>query len=131
MAFRNVISLSTSTFRGVLGETVATKTCSCDKSPGVQCYYDPSCPGLGCGAEGQAHCRFCGPKNGYAACPDKAQGCWVWVWGKQVVRVPVLKKAPFFFGKIRSCRRFEVRLMISPGPKKESELIEPHCFFEG
>lgn len=48
--------------------------------------------------------------------------------GIEVVRVQCYQ---IFLDKIRWCRRFEVRLMISPGPKKESELIEPHCFFEG
>ncbi|CAK9026228.1 unnamed protein product [Durusdinium trenchii] len=43
--------------------------CSCTKS-GLECFFDSTCPGLGCGAEGQPHCRYCGdPKGVYGACP--------------------------------------------------------------
>lgn len=59
--------------------------------------------------------------------PTRPRGCWGWGLSEG----SSAEKNTIFLDKIRWCRRFEVRLMISPGPKKESELIEPHCFFEG
>ena len=41
--------------------------CACSKS-GLKCYYDPTCPGLGCGAEDQPTCRFCGSGD-FKPCP--------------------------------------------------------------
>ena len=53
----------------VLGEWVplAGKKCDCSKS-GLKCFYDETCPGLGCGAEGKTNCRFCGSGE-FADCP--------------------------------------------------------------
>lgn len=46
-------------------------SCPCQHSSKMRCFYDESCPGLGCGAEGLENCRFCGDKDGqFAACPD-------------------------------------------------------------
>ena len=47
--------------------------CNC-KSAGLKCFYDSSCPGLGCGAEGHPNCRFCGDSAGqFQACPSKKE----------------------------------------------------------
>ena len=35
------------------------------------CFYDDSCPGLGCGAEGKDKCRFCGSGE-FKDCPNHA-----------------------------------------------------------
>eukprot|EP00438_Fugacium_kawagutii_P027814 Skav220528 [mRNA] locus=scaffold6435:50014:53440:- [translate_table: standard] len=49
----------------------AKSSCPCLHSKTLRCFYDESCPGLGCGAHGVANCRFCGDKNGtYKECPD-------------------------------------------------------------
>ena len=51
-------------------ENFAGETCDCSKS-GLKCFYDDSCPGLGCGAEGKDKCRFCGSGE-FKNCPDHA-----------------------------------------------------------
>ncbi|CAJ1336035.1 unnamed protein product [Effrenium voratum] len=63
----NVIVLS------LCGLVAAGDQCNC-KSAGLKCFYDSSCPGLGCGAEGHPNCRFCGDSAGqFQACPSKKE----------------------------------------------------------
>eukprot|EP00435_Cladocopium_sp_Y103_P052493 s958_g16.t1 len=42
---------------------------SCLHSKTLPCFYDESCPGVGCGAQGHKNCRFCGGEQ-FPACPD-------------------------------------------------------------
>ena len=39
-------------------------SCPCQHSSKMRCFYDESCPGLGCGAEGLENCA--GPRDGYS-----------------------------------------------------------------
>ncbi|CAE8726659.1 unnamed protein product [Polarella glacialis] len=57
--------------RGVTPAQGLANPCPC--SAAEPCFFDPSCPGLGCGALGHAKCRFCGGTGGqFKACPAAA-----------------------------------------------------------